>query len=159
MGTLNELEAIYRAEYRPLVASLTLLAGSREAAADAVQDAFVAAGVRWKDVAAMDRPAGWIRTVAVRTLLDGHRRSRRWRRAAPKLVDDEAGHDRVGDPDLLAALQRLPEKQRAAVVLHYLADWPIADVAAALDSAPGTVKSNLSDARATLRAHLSKGTL
>jgi len=137
-----------------MVASLTLLAGSPDIAADAVQDAFVAAGTRWREVSQMERPAGWIRTVAVRKLLDGHRRTSRWRRAAPTLAGPTAVTADAPDPDLVAALQALPVRQRAAVVLHYLADWPIADVAEALGVAPGTIKSNLSDARHALRVRL-----
>lgn len=141
-----------------MVRSLTLLAGSPEAAADAVQDAFVAAGVRWGAVGALDRPGAWIRTTAAHRLLDGHRRTRRWRRLVPRLVANEMVEPVDGtDAELLAAVRALPDRQRAAVVLHYLADWTVDDVAAALRVAPGTVKSNLSDARASLRAHLSEG--
>ena len=43
---------------------------------------------------------------------------------------------------------------RAAVCLHYLADLPVAEVAAALDVSEGTVKSNLHDARTRLRQYL-----
>ena len=43
---------------------------------------------------------------------------------------------------------------RAAVCLHYLADLHVDEVAAALDVAPGTVKSNLHDARRRLREQL-----
>jgi RNA polymerase sigma-70 factor (ECF subfamily) len=158
---LTELEGIYRAEYGNLVRSLTLLAGSREVAADAVQDAFVTAGVRWREVSTMVHPVGWIRTVAARKLLDGHRRSARWRRLVP-VIGRRADHPDEAevvatDQALTAALEHLPRRQRAAVVLHYLADWPVADVAAALGVAPGTVKSTLSDARAALRAQLTEG--
>jgi RNA polymerase sigma-70 factor, ECF subfamily len=161
VNVLGELEAIYRAEFANLVRSLTLLAGSREAAADAVQDAFVTAGVRWREVATIDRPEAWIRTVAARKLLDGHRRSSRWLRIVPRLARDA---DRLvddstagSDTDLLAAVARLSHRQRAVVVLHYMADWTVDDVATALGVAPGTVKSTLYDARAALRSHLTHG--
>lgn len=157
MGTLGELESLYRDEYAGMVRALTLLAGSPDAAADAVQDAFVAAGVRWSTVRSLDRPGAWIRTAAVHRLLDGHRRAGRWRRVAPRLAGPASMPVDAVDADLIAAVHALPERQRAAVVLHYLADWPVDEVAAALRVAPGTVKSNLSDARAALRVRLSEG--
>lgn len=160
MSDLAELELVYRAEYSNLVRALTPLAGSPESAADAVQDAFVIAGTRWREVALIDRPVAWIRTVAARKLLDGHRRSARWRSLTPSLARRANKVEHV-DPsarvDLLSAVAALPHPQRAAIVLYYLADWTIDDVAVALRVAPGTVKSNLHDARAQLRDTLAEG--
>ena len=108
----------------------------------------------------MENPVGWVRGVAARKLLDGHRRAAHWRRLVPVVGHDPAtvtdGCAGFGG-ELMAAVIRLPVRQRAVVVLHYLADWSISDVAAALGVAPGTVKSTLSDARAALRADLAEG--
>ena len=158
---LSDLEVVYRAEYRNLVRSLTLLAGSLDVAADAVQEAFVVAGTRWSEVSLVDQPIAWIRTVAARRLLDGHRRSSRWRRLQPILAGDATNRDHLVDPgrdtDLLKAVAALPHQQRAAIVLYYLADWSVDDVAEVLRVAPGTVKSSLHDARVRLRAILTEG--
>ena len=114
MGDLAELEVVYRAEFTNLVRSLTLLAGSRESAADAVQDAFVVAGTRWRDVSTIDQPIAWIRTVAARKLLDAHRRSTRWRALVPGIVREASEAERGTDPsrhsDLLAAVSALPHR-------------------------------------------------
>jgi RNA polymerase sigma-70 factor (ECF subfamily) len=59
--------------------------------------------------------------------------------------------DRYADPDLLAALGRLPDGQRAAVVLFYYADLPIAQIAARLGSNGLAVRANLSRGRRRLR--------
>ena len=56
--------------------------------------------------------------------------------------------------DLAHAVRQLPARQRAAVVLHYFVDLPVADVAALLGCAPGTVKSQLHDARSALEQAL-----
>ena len=53
--------------------------------------------------------------------------------------------------ELLAVL---PARQRLVVALTYVCDLPVADVAAALDIAPGTVKASLWKARRTLEKHL-----
>ena len=55
---------------------------------------------------------------------------------------------------LQAALARLPARQRAALALFYLADLSIAEVAEAMATRPGTVKSLLSRGRVALRAQL-----
>jgi RNA polymerase sigma factor (sigma-70 family) len=62
------------------------------------------------------------------------------------------------EPDgvVLAAVSQLPPRQRAAIVLTYFADLPEAEVAAALGCKPGTVKSQLSKARATLAGLLAE---
>jgi RNA polymerase sigma-70 factor (ECF subfamily) len=58
--------------------------------------------------------------------------------------------DSAAAVDLRQALLALP-RACAAVVLHYLGDLGVADVAVAMDVSPGTVKSTLHDARAALR--------
>jgi RNA polymerase sigma-70 factor (ECF subfamily) len=56
--------------------------------------------------------------------------------------------------DLRVAIDALPDQMRLAVCLHYLADLSVEDVASALGVAPGTVKSNLHDARKRLRIQM-----
>lgn len=56
--------------------------------------------------------------------------------------------------DVDAAIRALPRRQREVVTLYYLADLSVTDVAAVLGISAGTVKSQLSDARARLRASL-----
>ena len=59
--------------------------------------------------------------------------------------------DRYGDPDLLVALRKLPDAQRAAVILFYYADLPVSDIAARLGSNSLAVRANLSRGRGRLR--------
>ena len=53
--------------------------------------------------------------------------------------------------ELIEALSRLSAKQRAAIVLHYAADYPIREVASILASTPGAVKVHLARGRRRLR--------
>ena len=56
--------------------------------------------------------------------------------------------------DLREAIAALPPQMRVAVSLHHLSGLTVAEVADALEVAPGTVKSNLHDARTKLRLAL-----
>ena len=91
------------------------------------------------------------------------RRSWRHEQRAPKwsgserpVVEDAAG--RVATVlDLDAALNQLGERQRAAVVLRYFADLPLAEIAAVMGCATGTVKATLHQALDRLRIELEVG--
>lgn len=138
--------------YERLVRSLTVVAGDREVAADAVQEAFVKAHLRWRSVSKYDDPVGWIRRVAINRLHDHHRRSERKRRAISRLsrradmVQPEAEIDEFDR--LLAAL---PRQQRVTTALFYVEGLSIAEIAATVGIAEGSVKSHLHDARRRLR--------
>ena len=146
-------EDFFRANYAPLVRSLSLASGA-ERAADAVQEAFVQANMRWRHVAEMPSPAGWVRRVAVNRLIDEHRKEKRGESAYVRLSAAAAADLSPADVDLADAVAALPERQRLCICLYYLLDLPIEEVAAMLDSSPGTVKSNLHDARKRLARHL-----
>jgi RNA polymerase sigma-70 factor (ECF subfamily) len=153
-ATATAFDELFRATYPQLVRALSV-AADRGAAADAVQEAFVQADVHWRRVGTLDNPGAWVRRVAINRLAN-HRRGLRRREAAVARLD--AGEASVGldpaDLDLAAALRALPEKQRLAICLHYLADLSVAEVAESLGVAEGTVKSNLHDARRALRDQL-----
>ena len=92
-----------------------------------------------------------MRAVAFRQLSNRRRKTRNGIRAVLRhgVPDDTAAPtgDRI---DVMRALQQLPLTQRQVVVLHYLSQLPIDEVASALQIAPGTVKSRLSRARDAL---------
>jgi RNA polymerase sigma-70 factor, ECF subfamily len=153
-GMAADLSEIFRAEYVRLVQALAVAHGDTEVAAEAVQDAFVQATRHWHRVAGYDDPAGWIRTVAVRRLLDRRRGLRRREAAFARLDPSPAHTDAVPDVDLARAIAALPAGQRMVVCLHHLADLPVDAVAGAMGIAAGTVKSQLSDARRALARSL-----
>ncbi|GAB3493997.1 SigE family RNA polymerase sigma factor [Flexivirga lutea] len=117
---------------------------------DLVQDAAERA---WRKQRLFDASRGNAQAWLLAIVADQARQ--RWRRRRPAweelhpeaLVIPDAGAATV---DLTRAVAGLPARQRAAVVLHYFVDLPVADVAHLLDCAPGTVKSQLHDARAAL---------
>lgn len=151
MERVGSIEDLFTEEYDRLVGALGV-AFEPEAAADAVQEAFIAADRRWSRVSKLEDPAGWIRRVALNRLRTGRRLGRRRREILATLRTTPPDDMTAELVDLQAAVDALPDRQRMAVCLFHLADLSIDDVAAALRVSPGTVKSNLHDARRALRA-------
>jgi RNA polymerase sigma-70 factor (ECF subfamily) len=127
-------------------------------AEDVVQACLLRAWQRWST---FDPSRGSARAWLVGILLDRARRhrTRNLRRADP--WPDSASDAGTADPlqrlDVEQAVRALAPRQREVVVLHYLADLPVTEVAQLLDISEGAVKAQLFDARARLRAVLEVG--
>ena len=146
------IEPLFRTHYARLVRAMAVVCGDGEVAADAVQEAFVRAHVRWRRLRHYEDPVGWIRRVALNLLRDDHRRTVRKHRALTRLAAQPAPVGGEPEPgDLAALLAALPHQQRVAVALYYVEGLPVADVATAMGLAEGSVKSHLHDARERLR--------
>ena len=161
MTTFDEFFADH---YDEVVRTLALAVGDRGRAEDAAQEAFAKAFRKWASVSRMDRPVGWVIVVGMnqmkRWLVRVDKREADHRRAQRPPIDPMT---RGGDDpaDLIAngttlrpALDRLPPRQRATVVLRFLCDLSTDECATALGCSPGTVKSALSAALANLRVDL-----
>ena len=159
---VDDLDTLFRVHYSRLVRALTAVSGDRELAADAVQEAFVAAHLRWRRVQRYDDPVGWIRRVAINRLRDGHRRSTRKNRAIDRLASatpsphpdptaQSAGDGSVNGDDTMAMLATLPRQQRLCVALFYIDELSIAEIADALELSEGAVKFHLHQGRNRLR--------
>jgi RNA polymerase sigma-70 factor (ECF subfamily) len=154
MEDRSSVEVAYRRHFAGLVRGLAVAYGDAEAAADAVQDAFLTAERRWHRIGGYDDPVAWVRHVAVNRLRNGERNRRRRARildAVRPVAPDDLTAELL---DLRAAVAALPEQMRLAVCLHYLAGCSVEEVAETLGVASGTVKSNLHDARRRLRLQL-----
>ncbi|WP_163511927.1 RNA polymerase sigma factor [Fodinicola acaciae] len=138
------LEQLYRDAGRQLVLAAYALTGDITEAQDAVQEAFVRACARPGMLDDTDNPVAWMRTVTLNIARDRHRRRQRMdrllRRRRPEDTVPEISPDRV---TLLAALRKLPERQREVVALHYLVDLPTEEIAQLLRVPVNTVKSRL----------------
>jgi RNA polymerase sigma-70 factor (ECF subfamily) len=154
----DTIDMLFRAHYARLVRALTLVSGSREAAADAVQEAFVKAHLDWSRICRYDDPVGWIRRIAINRLRDDHRRSIRKQRAVDRLAAEPVtidSHDDTHDADLHWMLAQLPNQQRLALALFYVDELTVAEVARAMRLSDGAVKFHLHQGRQRLRQVLS----
>lgn len=136
----------------------TQLAGDAHRGDDLVQQAITRLFTHWPRAPRTENLDAYVYKILVRVFLDERRL--RWAsvrlRAAPADLEPAAGsvHPTTGIEDrmlLREALATLPPKQRAIVVLRFLADRSVDEVAEVLDIAPGTVKSQTHDGLAALR--------
>jgi RNA polymerase sigma-70 factor (ECF subfamily) len=148
----RDFDGFYATHFDDVARAISLAAGDRELARDATQEAFARALRRWRTVRDMDRPDGWVYVVAMNQLRDHWRRLER-RGPTEKIAVDTSGAvvTRLSVRDAIATL---PPRQRQAVVLRYLADLTLADVATAMGCALGTVKATLHEALRAMRVEL-----
>jgi RNA polymerase sigma-70 factor (ECF subfamily) len=130
------------------------------AAQDAVQETFIEAWRSLRGLRDPDRFEAWTRRLLVRACSRGVRRTRKVRAVEIELTpaDEPAvigGEHTLAIRDQLErGLARLPQEQRAVVVLVYYLDLPLADAAESLGIPLGTTKSRLNRATTALRAAL-----
>jgi RNA polymerase sigma factor (sigma-70 family) len=127
---------------------VTLAAGSRAAAEDAVHEALARAWER----GGIERLDRWVLTVAMNLTRS------RWRKLGRETPLHElpmrAVEDSVEDIDVLNELRRLPRSQREVAALYYLLDLPVAEIAQLTGLSEGGAKHALFRARRTLAATL-----
>lgn len=133
--------------YAALVGHVAAMCGNQEAA-DAVQEALTRAWSRRAMFGRHPNQDAWVRTVARNLVIDGWRRRRRHVPLAVEPIYDDP--DVVARVALRRAIADLPAQQRNALVLHYLVDLPVADIADELGATPGTVRVWLSRGRQRL---------
>lgn len=151
----RDFTAFYDATWGRTVACAYALTGDLGTAEDLAQEAYTRAWPRWSTLRDYDDPASWVRQVATRLAIG------RWRRGrvASAFLARSRPPEPVGGPDetgvaLIRALAQLPTSQRRAIVLHHLADLPVAEVARLERCPVGTVKARLARGRTTLATHL-----
>ena len=114
-----------------LGAALRAWCGQEDLAAEALDEAFVRALERWSRVGSLASPSGWVWQTATNVVRRRERRRRLedqlLRRRAASPSDDHAAPP--PDVDLQHAVLELTERQRSAIVLYYLADLPVRQVA------------------------------
>jgi RNA polymerase sigma-70 factor (ECF subfamily) len=146
-----EIRSFLHDGYPRLVAAVALVSGDLVSAEDAVQEAVVRAWERSERGEAIARLDGWVATVAMNLSRSRLRHLRVERLARPRMVS-AGGPAQMSDDaiDVRRALAALPRRQREVTVLRYVLDLSTRDIAATMRTSEGTVKSQLSKARAHL---------
>jgi RNA polymerase sigma factor (sigma-70 family) len=149
----------YRRSRDNCLRAVLVSVGDPDTAQDLVDEAFARALASWRTLGGHPAPQAWV----VRTALNAH--VSRWRRsrrevlvpdpgmAGESLVTGTAGDSPV-DPRIMAALLRLPARQRQVVALRLFLDLDTGRTAEVLGIASSTVKAHLARAIAALRDDL-----
>lgn len=137
----------------PVLRAVFVSTGDLSRSEDAVAEAYVRACGGWRKLSKHPNPVGWVTTVALNEFRSGWRRRSRERRLTPP---DSFGEKMSVpfDPQLLALVAALPERQREVLALRLLLDQDTEQTAAVLGIAPGTVTAHLYRATSSLRAEL-----
>ncbi len=159
MEQARDFEEFYAANYGKVTALVAAVIGDRNEADDVTQEAFARALARWIRLSRYDLPEAWVRRVALRLAIDSGRRLRRTLRTLPLLRAAE----RNTEPDpgtaltftpLGRALTRIPLREREAIVLHYVADLSVEQIAHERGIGVSTVKARLAAGRRRLEREL-----
>lgn len=151
----SDFDALFLHEFPRVARTVHHIVGDRARAEELTQDAFLELLRHWRTVSDYDRPDLWLRRVAIRKAQ--RERHRGWRRtelervAAPPTTVDAPP---TPAPEVLAAVRRLAPGQRAVIVLFYLEDRPMTEIAQILDIKESTGWSQLHTARKHLAAAL-----
>jgi RNA polymerase sigma-70 factor (sigma-E family) len=140
------VSALYAEHAVSLIRLAYLMLGDRAAAEDAVQDAFCGLYRQWHRLADPARALGYVRTA----VLNGSRSALRRRAAGRKLaIPDQPPAasaeatvlGREEREEVMAAVRRLPGRQREALVLRFYLDLPEREIAQIMGLRPGSVRS------------------
>ncbi len=138
-----------------MVALTYALSGSRPVAEDLAQEAFLRAHRDWHRIGSHAVPGAWVRRVATNLAIGRFRRLRSESAAKARLTVPVSLEPAGAEFDAFwGEVRRLPKRQAQVVALHYVEDLPIAEIAAVLGIAEGTVKALLFQARQRLERQL-----
>jgi RNA polymerase sigma-70 factor, ECF subfamily len=155
----RDFEEFYAANYGKVAALVVAVLGNRAEAEDLAQEAFARALARWPRVSSYELPEAWVRQVAMRLAIDSGRRVRRALRTLPLLqtaarnAEPEPG-DALAFTALGSALARIPLREREVIVLYYVADLPVEQIAHERRIPVSTVKARLARGRRQLEREL-----
>ncbi len=145
----DTMETLVRDRERALLGYAYLVCGNPTVAQDLVQEGLVRTFAVERTGLTAVKAESYVRRAIVTAYIDQYRRTQRWDRMRHLFrpiedVPDAMGAIEAGS-DVAAALDTLPPRVRACVVLRYFDDLTVPDIARQLGLAPGTVKRYLSD--------------
>jgi RNA polymerase sigma factor (sigma-70 family) len=157
MPTLRpDFAEFYRRSRDDCLRAVLISVGDRDQAQDMVAEAFARACASWGTVGRHPAPQAWVIRTALNANVSRWRRRREVPVPDPAVVADRAGEEsaRGVDPVIMAALMRLPARQRQVIALRLILDQDTATTAQVLGITPNTVMVHMARALAALRADL-----
>jgi RNA polymerase sigma-70 factor (sigma-E family) len=153
------LTALYAAHYRKLVRVAMLLLDDPGRAEEVVQDAYLKMHGSWRRIRDHRAAEAYLRTTVINLARSGLRRRLVAQKHAPKPMPDapSAEYGALENLDrqrVVAALARLPRRQRECLTLRYYADLTETQIAGALGISVGAVKTHCSRGMGRLREAL-----
>jgi RNA polymerase sigma-70 factor (ECF subfamily) len=163
-GDLEAFEALYELHKGPIFRTALAITGDRPAAEEILQETFLRAFKHLGDIREGVSIAPWLYRIAVNLAYDWAARQCRWPATLDGVIEQlvapaaSSPEQKVEERELYRlvheAIDKLEFKQRATLVLFYLHDFSLSEVAEILDCPVGTVKSRLHYARENLRREL-----
>jgi len=161
-GRVVDFDSFFADSGPEMLARALVLSGNRQDAEDAVQDAYVEALVRWELISHYDNPGAWVYKLVRQRLWKAARRRARW--SPLRATEAEGLRATEGDPErfseavlTLAALAKLPGRQRMVMVMHCLHQLEQQQIAAELGVSRGAVAASIFKARRSLEKTLGFG--
>lgn len=158
---MDRLEEAYVRNAPAALRLAYFLTGNREQAEDLVQEAFARVAGRFRHLRGVDDLDAYLRRAVVNLFSSGLRRRRLERawleRERSGRIEHHAAHDPAERDEVWQALQRLPDRQRTAVVLRFYEDLTERDAAALMDCTTGALNSLVVRAMQSLRAEIGRG--
>ncbi len=152
----EDFRQLFEATRARVVRTVWYVVHDDEVAQEITQEAFLALFRHWRKVRSYDRPDLWVRRVALQKAQREAARMRR-RDHLERTANPPPGPDALPDPELLDAIGALSPRQRAVVVLFYLEDRPMEEVADLVGCSTSTGFVHLHKARRRLAELLSRG--
>jgi len=143
------VEVLFRRHYAELLRLAVVMLGSREAAEDAVQDAFVSLHRNWRSMRDPEAAEAYLRSAVLNRCRSWVRRQVSQRAARPLMLvsdlqesaeDSTVGRDEVGS--LVAVMRTLARRQREVLACRFVLEMSVAETAQLLDISTGSVKAH-----------------
>ncbi|HSV40308.1 MAG TPA: sigma-70 family RNA polymerase sigma factor [Nocardioidaceae bacterium] len=155
------VDVLFRRHYESLLRLAVVMLGSREAAEDAVQEAFVALHRHVSSLRDPEAAEAYLRSAVLNRCRSWVRRQVTQRAARPLMLvrepqkspeDATVGRDEVGS--LVALMRTLPRRQREVLACRYVLELSVAETAQLLEISEGSVKSHTHRGLQTLQQRI-----